>query len=207
MRGVQHYVIKFVSDLRRLVVFSGSSVSPTNKADRHYTYMKYYWKWRLKHHKTIKLTLDHHVHTNLHSLIKLKYCSLMLSITQVINHHPLDYAILKFIKYKNILLYNMHLFVYIQYSILFEPSLLSLSMSNGALSNKTSRLHRQTTYVFLSGTAHSSLNCDNLHTTKHLYTSLHNSNSMRRRFYLLLKMFVLCVLTLHLLKNIMTQRA
>jgi hypothetical protein len=82
-------------------------------------YMKYCWKWRLKHHKTIKLTLDHHLHTNLQSLIKLKYCSLMLSITQVINHDPLDCAISKFIKYKNILLHNMHLFVNIQYSILF----------------------------------------------------------------------------------------
>jgi hypothetical protein len=60
---------------------------------------------------------------------------------------------------------------------------------------------------FPFGYSHSSLNCDNLHTTKHLYASLHNWNSMHRRLYFLLKMFVLCVLPLHLLKNIMTQRA
>ena len=124
----------------------------------------------------------------------------MLSITQVINHDPLDCAILKFIKYTNILLHNMHLFVNIHYSILFLPSLLSLSMSNGALSKKTSRLHPQTTYVFLSGTGHSSVNFDKLHTTKHFYTSLHNWNSMRRRRYLLLNLFVLCVLPLYLQK-------
>jgi hypothetical protein len=33
-RGVQHYVIKFVGDLRQ-VVFSGYSVSSTNKTERH----------------------------------------------------------------------------------------------------------------------------------------------------------------------------
>jgi hypothetical protein len=70
-------------------------------------------------YKDIKLNLDHHLHTNLQSLIKLKYSSLMLSINQVINHDPLDCAILKFIKYEKILLHNMHLFVNIQYSILF----------------------------------------------------------------------------------------
>jgi hypothetical protein len=45
------------------------------------------------------------------SLIKLKYSSLMLSINQVINHDPLDCAILKFIKYEKILLHNMVSFI------------------------------------------------------------------------------------------------
>ena len=36
MRGVQHYVIKFVIDLRQVGGFlSAPSVSSTNKADRH----------------------------------------------------------------------------------------------------------------------------------------------------------------------------
>jgi hypothetical protein len=34
-RGVQHYVIKFVSNLRQIGVFSGYSGSSTNKSDRH----------------------------------------------------------------------------------------------------------------------------------------------------------------------------
>jgi len=85
----------------------------------------------------------------------------MLNINQLINHDALDWAIL----HENL---NMHLFVYIQYSILFEPSWLSLSMSNDILSSDTTRLHRQTTYVFLSGTGHSSLHGNNLHTTNHL---------------------------------------
>ena len=34
-RGVQHYVIKFVSDLRQVVVSPGTPVSSTNKTDRH----------------------------------------------------------------------------------------------------------------------------------------------------------------------------
>jgi hypothetical protein len=34
-RGVQHYVIKFVIDLRQVMVFSGSTVSSTNKTDCH----------------------------------------------------------------------------------------------------------------------------------------------------------------------------
>ena len=32
---MQHYVIKFVSDLRQVVIFSGYSDSSTNKTDRH----------------------------------------------------------------------------------------------------------------------------------------------------------------------------
>ena len=32
---IQHYVIKFVSVLQQVVVFSGTPVSSTNKADRH----------------------------------------------------------------------------------------------------------------------------------------------------------------------------
>jgi hypothetical protein len=33
--SMQHYIIKFVSDLRRSLVFSGTAVSSTNKTDRH----------------------------------------------------------------------------------------------------------------------------------------------------------------------------
>jgi hypothetical protein len=40
--------------------------------------------------------------------------------------------------YKSCLFHNMHLFVNMQYSILFEPSLLYLSMSIGSLSNYAS---------------------------------------------------------------------
>jgi hypothetical protein len=100
---------------------------------------------------------------------------------------------------KNILLHNMYLFVNSQYFILFEPSLLSLSMSNNTLS-MSSRRTQQATYGFLSGTGHSSLHCDKLHTTNHPYANLHNWNSLYRRPYLLLKIFVHCELTLNLLK-------
>ena len=125
---------------------------------------------------TIKPILDHHIHTNLQSLIKQKYCSLILSINQIIDQSinqsgsiRLCYITWTFIKYKKkILLHNMHLFVYIQYSILSEPSLLSISRSNDSLSSDTSWPHRHPTYVFLSGTGHSSLNSDNYQTTNHL---------------------------------------
>ena len=94
----------------------------------------------------------------------------------------------------------MHLFVYIQYSILFGPSLLFLSMSDDTLSMSSSLLHWQTTYVFLSGTGHSSLNRDKIHTTNPPYTNLHNLNSMYRRLYLLLKICVHCEMPVNFLK-------
>ena len=93
--------------------------------------------------------------------------------------------------------HNMHLFVNSQYSILFEPSLLFLSRSDYSLSSDTSWPHRQTTYVFLSGTGHSSLHGDKFHTTNHFYTSVHN---FHYRLYLLLKIFVHYDVPLNLLK-------
>ena len=94
----------------------------------------------------------------------------------------------------------MHLFVYIQCSILFEPSLLFFSMSNKTLSIHSIQFQCRMSYVFLPSRGHSSLYADNFYTTIHLYTTLHNWNPMCRRLYLLLKIFVHCEKPMNLLK-------
>jgi hypothetical protein len=67
--GVQHYVIKFVSDLRHVMVFSGSS---TNKTDRHYI-TEILLKVALNN---INVVLAWHIcrQSELQTVYRIKYC-------------------------------------------------------------------------------------------------------------------------------------